>query len=84
MRLWIDNSSVEDSLIEDGDLAINAEDFYFFKRAEIANELGYHFEFASTAGTSFELYLTHQEFSRFIKQIVSKLVEYNEQSDLNN
>jgi hypothetical protein len=64
MRLWIDDDSVSKSLGEDGDLVINAEDFFFFKRSEIADEYGYHLEFASTTGASFEIYMTHQEYSR--------------------
>ena len=75
MRLWIDNDSVARS--KDGeDIVINAEDFYFFKRNEIADEDGYHLEFSSTTGASFEIYMTHQEYIRFIKQMLGRVLEY--------
>lgn len=83
MRIWIEKESVVPSLTEDGDLVINAEDFYFFKRNEIANEDGYHLEFASTSGASFEMYLTYQEYNRFIKQMLNSILEYGQITDYN-
>ena len=81
MKLWLDNDSLQKGLLDDGDLLINAEDFFFFKRKEIANEDGYHLEFASTTGASFEIYMTYQEFNRFIKQMLNSILDYGQQED---
>ena len=80
MRLWLDKETVLKSLTMDGDIIMDAEDFYFFKRNEISNEDGFHLEFASSTG-GFELFLTYDEYNKFTRQMANRVLDYAKEKD---
>lgn len=82
IRLWIEKETVDKSVTDDGDVIINAEDFYFFKRGEIANEEGFHLEFNSPSG-GFEMYIPYSEFRRMTRQMDNKVLDYAIEKDEN-
>lgn len=80
VRLWVEKESVNRNITDDGDVIINAEDFYFFKRNEIANEEGFHLEFSSSSG-GFELFVSYSEFRRIVRQMDNKVLDYAVEKD---
>ena len=80
IRIWIDAQTVKENLNEDGDFILNLEDFYFFKREEIANEHGYHLEFNSNLTGGFEIFIPYKDFKNFYNLISRKLMDYAEAS----
>jgi hypothetical protein len=79
-RIWVEAETVDKCLTDDGDLAMITEDFYFFKRNEIANEDGLHLEFSNEQG-GFEIYMTYDEFNRFYRQMFNRVLDYINEKD---
>lgn len=76
IRIWIDSETLKENTNEDGDFILRTEDFYFFKRNEIANEDGYHLEFNSNQDGGFELYIPYEDFRSMYTLMSRKMMEY--------
>ena len=80
MRLRIEKEDLDKCLTEDGDVVITTEDFYFFKRGEIASEEGFHLEFVGLHGT-YELYIPYKELRQMLRQMENKIYDYAIEKD---